>query len=286
MAQNYSFYNSTAFKIISFGLLLGTVLLLILGPKLPSQNDRQIIIGEAEIAGLLNSWEKTWQRPPTREEFKDLLDGFITNEMLFQEAINQGMDKNNAMVKNALILQMNMLASSQAGVDELSETQIEAYYNLRKDQYLSEDRISFTQLFFGQDENSLQTTLNQLTESSINPSQELPNSGINTMLPKRTVETECSIIDRNFGDGFSAKLLELPVGEWVGPVNSSFGLHLIFIEKVWGKEPIPLDEVRNIILREMEYDSKEAAKNQFFSELRNQYKIIYRGDAKKFVEDN
>ena len=128
--------------------------------------------------------------------------------------------------------------------------------------------------------------LKALGDKAFEKNQEIENYGVSTMLPRETNETPSSIIDRNFGDGFSEKLLQIPVGEWFGPVRSSFGVHLVFIENILVGEPIPLEEVKNLIIREMEYDAKETAKNQFFSELRNQYKIIYRGDAKKIVEVN
>jgi parvulin-like peptidyl-prolyl isomerase len=54
---------------------------------------------------------------------------------------------------------------------------------------------------------------------------------------------------RQFGDEFSARVLELEPGQWVGPVVSTLGLHLVWVhERIPGAMP-PLDLIRPQVAR-------------------------------------
>ena len=45
---------------------------------------------------------------------------------------------------------------------------------------------------------------------------------------KRRQTTE---IAKQFGDKFVAKLADVPIGQWFGPVESGYGMHLVFVEE-------------------------------------------------------
>ena len=92
-------------------------------------------------------------------------------------------------------------------------------------------------------------------------------------------------IDREFGDGFAARLETLTVGEWSGPVTSSFGWHLIHLDSLAPSSPLPLSAVRNEIYGQLEYEEKNAAKEQFYTELIQQYDVTYKGLAKQIVNE-
>ena len=101
------------FQVTSLGLLIAVVLLLLFGPGTPSESDRKIVIDDADVAQLIASWQSTWNRLPTREELSGILQNHVREEVLYQEALMQGLDKTNAAVKRALITQMDMLAESK-----------------------------------------------------------------------------------------------------------------------------------------------------------------------------
>jgi len=271
-------------KIVVFGVLFFVLLFLTFGPKSISKEDKTVVIEETDIANLLVRWKKTWNRPPTKEEFDNLLESHIRKIILYEEALAQGLDENNAVVKNALVLQMNMIAENQGVTDKITDTDIEAYYKLRQDQFMSDAQISFTQLLFiGEDKNS-RSILLQLQEKNTQPNEIDPNLGHSFTLPLQFNSIETTLIDRSFGTGFGQKVIDLPTKKWVGPIESSYGEHLIYIDSVLPSKPIPINQVRNKILQDMEYDSKLASKEQFYTELTNQYKVIYKGRTKEFID--
>ena len=67
-------------------------------------------------------------------------------------------------------------------------------------------------------------------------------------------------IARQFGDVFAAKLGVLPSGRWQGPVESAFGVHLVFVsERKEGRMPA-LTDVRDAVRRE--WDEARRAGNE------------------------
>ena len=145
-------------QVVILGLLICAALLLIFGPKMPSASDRVIVIDETDMAQLIAGWQRTWNRMPTREELKGLMENHVREEVLYQEALNEGLDRNSAVVKRALITQMEMLAEGQGEQPEITEEALEAYYNLRKDQFISPAIISFKQVYFKEDQDPQRLT--------------------------------------------------------------------------------------------------------------------------------
>jgi peptidyl-prolyl cis-trans isomerase C len=275
-------------KIVLFGSLLAIVLLLVFGSKLPSEKDRLILINNEDFNHIIASWTKTWQRPPTKEELQGVMQNYVRDEILYQEALKQGLDKNNGMVKRSLIMQMNMLAEGQFAEREIKDSDILAYYNLRKDQYLQPEKYTFFQLYFSSEKLGNQTKekvekiIEELNKNSIKP-EAAQSYGDVIMLESMLKEKEPVYIDRTFGDEFTLKISNLPFNEWSGPIQSSFGWHAIYMMEKSDAKPEPLETVKEEILREMTYEEKEAAKEQFYTELLQQYKVVYEGEAKNIV---
>ena len=274
------------FQVTSLGMLIGIALLLLFGPGTPSEADRKIVIDDADVAQLIASWQSTWNRLPTREELSGILQNYVREEVLYQEALMQGLDKTNAAVKRALITQMDMLAEGQGEQGEITDADILAYYNLRKEQFLSPALLSFRQVYFGQeaDETSLERLKDRWNSDGIG-FEEARLSGATTMLPPALEKRSAPLVDREFGEGFSARIESLEPGMWDGPVPSTFGWHLIFLDTLVPQEPLPLSAVRDDIYDQLQYEEKNAAREQFYTELTQQYDVTYKGLAKEIVNE-
>lgn len=277
--------KSPVIKIIGFGVLLGLILVIIFGPRQSDGMSRQIEVGDAEFAHVLSSWQKTWQRPPTREEIEKAIDGYVREEVLYREALFQGLDRNNSLVKRALITQMNLIAESQADPDAITEEDVEAYYALRSDQFISDSSYTFIQVYFSEEKRGESTrddarkAIAQLNQQSAgaNAPEEL---GDPIMLDQFYSNVSAGQVERQFGEDFIQQLKSLNTSEWGGPVRSAFGWHAVKVVNVQPGTLIPLNQVRSEIIRELEYDERQAAKEQFFTELMQQYDIIYKGEIK------
>jgi hypothetical protein len=82
-----------------------------------------------------------------------------------------------------------------------------------------------------------------------------------------------SEVARLFGKGFPKKLSGLPVGQWAGPVESGYGLHLVLIQKRSAGRSPALKEVRDDVLREWKAARRQELKQAMRQKLLEKYAV-------------
>ncbi len=98
-------------------------------------------------------------------------------------------------------------------------------------------------------------------------------SGDSLMLPGGYDRVSEDEVARTFGSGFAAALADLPLGDWSGPVESGYGLHLVLIrERQPGSAPA-LVEVREVVEREWRNARRQEATEAFYRGLRERYVV-------------
>src|SRR6478609_8988610 len=81
-------------------------------------------------------------------------------------------------------------------------------------------------------------------------------------------------IAKQFGEKFAQKLGDVPVGQWMGPIESGYGMHLVFVEeRTEGRLPA-LAEVRDAVRREWANVRRLESNEKFFQSLRKHYQVV------------
>lgn len=81
-----------------------------------------------------------------------------------------------------------------------------------------------------------------------------------------------NISDR-FGEYFASMLMELPTGEWQGPVESAYGLHLVFKEKRRETRSRGFEQARREVLRDYMREQEEKSERAVYEQLRRNYSV-------------
>ena len=71
-------------------------------------------------------------------------------------------------------------------------------------------------------------------------------------------------VERLFGRAFAARVAELPVGRWSGPVESGYGLHLVLVRERTPARLHDLAEVRDVVANEWRAVRREEANRAFY----------------------
>jgi hypothetical protein len=82
-----------------------------------------------------------------------------------------------------------------------------------------------------------------------------------------------SEIAKQFGDKFAAKLRELAPGQWQGPVESGYGVHLVFISERAESRLPALAEVRDAVRREWDDTRRLETNEKFYQNLLTHYTV-------------
>jgi parvulin-like peptidyl-prolyl isomerase len=92
-------------------------------------------------------------------------------------------------------------------------------------------------------------------------------------------------LDRSFGGEFGAGVVTLTPGEWSGPVESGYGLHLV---KVTHREESRIPELTEVVQRiitDIRYENRKAAEDQFYAEIAPRYQILYDEAVRSVMEE-
>jgi hypothetical protein len=80
-------------------------------------------------------------------------------------------------------------------------------------------------------------------------------------------------VAQQFGDAFAAKLSELPTGMWQGPVESGYGVHVVFVSaRTHGSMPA-FDDVRDAVRRACVNTRRAEATERFYQSLLRRYTV-------------
>ena len=85
--------------------------------------------------------------------------------------------------------------------------------------------------------------------------------------------TPADLVARDFGASFAAALEKVPVGEWVGPIDSSFGAHYVRVSDRTPAAAPQLAAVRDHVVREWENERRQRARNDAYTKMRGEYQV-------------
>lgn len=234
-----------------------------------SRNE-QIIVSQAQIEELAETFSKTWNRPPNEEEYMALVNDFVMDEIFYKEAVAMGLDKTDLTVKRRLRQIMEMMMDDYAKIYP-SEEQLQSYLSENPEKFRRDSRLSFIQLHFPIEEKEQATGFLSRLQSSSTILEEY--GGGLRMIPDGFENETVSNIEKTFGPSFAEELLEVETGKWEGPLASPYGWHLIQIKDKRDGELPELNDIWDRVELEWTEERKQEIKKEQYSIMREHYVI-------------
>lgn len=242
------------------------------------QNPRSIVVDEITLNRLSQTFQRTWMRPPTEEEFSGLVEAHIKEEILYREGLALGLDKDDLIIRRRMQQKFEFLNADLVELSPPTEAERQAYLDRHSDKYRQPASISFKQVFIkpsqrdGNPEEHADALLAQLRSlpGLDTSAQEIGDS---SMLPAQMDKVSQSGISRVFGENFARQVMGAEIGNWSGPLLSGYGLHLIYLSELQPGRDSTLDEVAREIERDLVAERTRNANAQFYNALRKRYSI-------------
>lgn len=237
----------------------------------------EIYISRGKQENLLNTFGRTWRRPPTPAEFQGLLQDYIREEIAYRESLSMELEQDDIVIRRRLRQKLEMLAEDVASLAAPTEQQLQTYLEEHAGDFAFEPLLSLRQVYFSRDRRGDQAEADalQLLEriTTDGPAGDFEQYGDPLPLPGRVTGLRESEVARLFGNVFTDALQGLETGRWSGPVESGFGLHLVFIEtREAGRMP-ELPEVREAVQREWLSQRRREAVDGLYNRLAERYTI-------------
>jgi hypothetical protein len=236
------------------------------------RNPGAIVVKQGHIDMMTAVFERTWQRRPTSEEVKVLVDGYVREEILYREGVAMGLDRDDPLIRRRVRQKVELLAESMHALPEPADAALQAYLDAHRERFTSPAYVTFRQVYLGPaagaDTPRLLAQLEQVGDS--NAAAEL---GRATQLDARMELAPSTQIERAFGRQFARALVAMPMHAWQGPVASEYGLHLVRVsERVEARAPA-LAGVRELVKREWQREALAEANEKYFGGLRARYAV-------------
>jgi len=257
-------------------ILLGALIFVVYDMVSDQRSADEIFISVGQQDNLVNTFSRTWQRPPTPAEFKGLLDDFVREEIAYREGASLGLDDNDIIIRRRMRQKLELLAEDVASLNKPSDEELQAYLDEYVEDYLVESRLGLRQIYFSPDrrEDPLGDAASLLAELQTGM-VDLPfnEMGDPLSIPAEIEGLRLSEIGRLFGTVFSEQLDALATGEWLGPIESGFGYHLVYItERVPGSKP-DLEQVREAVQRDWFSLKRREAVDGMYQRLAENYQV-------------
>jgi hypothetical protein len=234
----------------------------------------RIHVEAARIEQLALGFARTWQRPPTQEELAGLVDEFVREEVLYREALALGLDRDDTIVRRRMRQKLEFLSEDVAPVADPDDAQLERHLAAHADAYRIEPQVALRQVFVSRDRRGDAAVADAqalLARLGADPNTE--EEGDASLLPTVLPLAPLGEVARAFGTAFAEEVAQLTPGRWSGPIESGFGLHLVFVEqRVEGRTPA-LDEVRDAVRNDWLSARRAEANEAFYRNLRERYEV-------------
>lgn len=236
----------------------------------------RIAITPGVVERLIEGFRLTWQRPPTESEFRGLVQEYLREEVLYREALAMGLDRDDQIIRRRLRQKLEFLTADLVESIEPTDAEVHAYLDTYPDRYRQEAVMSFAQVYLRAEPDAAQAkarALSMLDNLRTDPEQDPEALGDPFLYPavhRAMSERDLSGV---FGNEFASQLIELPVGEWSGPVTSPFGLHLARLDTLQPGRLSTLDDVYDAVRRDLVSERAREAEQRYFEGLLSQYTV-------------
>ena len=253
-------------------LVLGALVFVALAGRAPDLGERRIIVDEPVVAGLVNHHARAFRRPPTAEELDGLIRDHVRGEVYYREALRLGLDADDEVVKKRLRNKMLAIAGAEAEAAQASDAELQALLDADPARYAAPPRYRLEQIYLGPDAPALRAA----AAAEIGRIPKGARPGITTQplpLPARFDDASQTDLAEQLGDDFATALARLPVGTWMGPVVSGFGLHLVRIDQRVQPPPPRLADVRQRLENDWRSDAVRNAQDAHLQQLLDSYAV-------------
>lgn len=183
---------------------------------------------------------------------------------LVREALALGMHESDLVVRRRLVQKMRLAFADTARAAEPSDAELAAHLAANRARWTEPARVRATQLYFATRERAeaVAARLPARPEDAHALGEALPFAA---QLPALSHDE----LARQLGAAFADAVFALEAGAWSAPLESSFGVHFVFVQERAPERESPLAVVRSEVREALLAERGEAAVRAALAELRS-----------------
>ena len=252
-------------------LVIGVALFALDGWR-TAREDHVIRVGPLDIARLQDQWTAQMRRAPRPDELNALIDDHVREEMLVREALAMGLDAGDVIIRRRLAQKLTFLTEDLALLEPATEAEHRAFFAEHGERYRVPARITFSHVFFSPDRRA-DAGADATAARPIVGDHNWRSIGDPFMLRRTHAKVTDADVRKDFGVAFATALGALSGAGWQGPVESSYGFHLVRVEeRAPGRLPT-FAEVRQAIAADFDAERRNVANARHREDLAERYRV-------------
>ena len=257
-------------------LLLGSALFVVYRLMAPAPtSSNRIVVTKSAVDALVAQYQESVGRPPGVVELNAMVEAYVRDEILYREGVTVGLDRDDLVVKRRVRQKLEVMIEEELSAETPTDAELSAYLAANPAKFTQPAVLTFEQVFLGsQTSGPSMQRATAVTRAAVVRGTDPSTLGESTLLPAKMVRTPSDLVAREFGDDFATALDKLPVGDWAGPITSTFGAHLVRVTERMPAVAPRLADVRAKVQREFEYARRQRARDESYRKLRAQYEVV------------
>jgi hypothetical protein len=256
-------------------LLIGIALFAVYQWRAPSDSaGRTIVITRGVVNDLVTQHVAAKGREPSAAELNHLIEAYVHDEVLYREGVKLGLERDDIVVKRRVRQKIEMIAEEDASTRTPTDADLSAYLTANQARFVQPAILTFEQVFLGPSTSGPGVVRAvAVTYRALRSGGNAAELGEPTLLPHQMTRTPADSVARDFGAAFAAALEKVPIGEWAGPIDSSFGAHYVRVSDRKPAVAPQLTAVRDQVVREWENERRQRARNDAYTKMRGEYMV-------------
>lgn len=192
---------------------------------------------------------------------------------LVDRAYRLGMDRSDVVVRRRLLERMRLAITSAAVANEPPDAELETILKADAERYRRPPLVKLTQVFLSRDRRGKDLASDaaqlfaDLVRDGATPDAAAERGDPSLIASDLPLSSQRALGSR-LGPDFASAALELEPGGWRGPILSSYGLHLVWVERrVEARDP-DVDEARRELLATWRAETEREALRSALASLR------------------
>jgi hypothetical protein len=234
---------------------------------------QRIVISQGVVDDLVTQHVAARGRTPSTVELNHLIESYVREEILYREGVKLGLERDDIVVKRRVRQKIELLAEEDASTGAPSDADLMAYLTRNAARFVQPAVLTFEQVFVGHATSAQGDGRAEATRAALRSGADPETLGTPTLLPRRMTRTPADLVAREFGNAFATALEKATVGEWAGPIDSSFGAHYVRVLDRIPAAELALAAVRDAVVREWENDRRQRARQSAYDRMRGEYEV-------------
>lgn len=243
--------------------------------------DEEMLFREAMAKRLYVMDSAIAERLANKMEFLDSKGELEDKRAKILRAVELGLHTDDVVVRRILVQKMKLVTALQAGANDVAEAELERWYAANAERFRLPESVELTQLFFGRGEEAeanARSAAQDLIAGKRGEAEVRPETRP-LASPKHMASADERTLTKHFGANLATIAMNAKVGEWVGPVASSYGFHVLRVSERKAASLPDLDVVRRSAAAAIRGEQRDAAVEAKLIELRKIYSVRIASDG-------